>query len=493
MNPTLPNPTSLQSFSDISRLLILNTDSYKTSHYLQYPPGTSRVFSYIESRGGVHDRTVFFGLQYILKEYLAKPVNACDVELADEVCRAHGVPFNRAGWLHIVNAHQGRLPVRSLAGPEGSVVPTRNVLLTIENTDPACYWLTSFLETVLMRVWYPITVATNSWMCRQLIHKYLVETGDESTITGKLHDFGARGVSSMESALIGGMAHLVNFQGTDTLTAVLGARVYYGAAMAGFSTPAAEHSTITSWGRDGERDAYANMLSQYAQPGAVLAVVSDSYDLDHAVKKIWGQELRQQVMDSGALVVIRPDSGDPASMVLNTIRALDASFGSTVNAKGYRVLQHVRVLQGDGITIRSIRTILANLQFNGYSADNVAFSQGGALLQIVNRDDQRFAMKCSAVEVNGVWRDVFKSPRTDPQKRSRAGRQMLLQKGNEYRTEVEGSTAMASALEQGFSGALQVVFENGSLLVDDTLATIRERAEAAGGQYKPGYFSAVSS
>ena len=413
-----PATTALRSLADIARLLVLNADSYKMSHYAQYPPGTTTVFSYIESRGGVHDRTLFFGLQYILKEYFFAPVTAADVALAQTLCRGHGVPFNYDGWMHIVQVHQGRLPVRIAAVPEGTLVPTQNVLLTIENTDPACFWLTSFLETALMRIWYPTTVATNSWMCRQLIAKYVRETGDEAGIGLKLHDFGARGVSSLESALIGGMAHLVNFQGTDTLTAVLGAQTYYGEPMAGFSIPAAEHSTITSWGREGEADAYRNMLAHYGRPGSVLAVVSDSYDLGNAVKKIWGETLRQQVIDTGATVVIRPDSGDPATMVLNTVRALDATFGALVNDKGYRVLQHVRVMQGDGITIRSIRTILANLQFNGYSADNVAFGQGGALLQIVNRDDLRFAMKCSAVAVDGVWRDVYKDPVTDPAKRS---------------------------------------------------------------------------
>jgi nicotinamide phosphoribosyltransferase len=485
--------SALQSFGDISRLLVLNTDSYKTSHYLQYPPGTTKVFSYIESRGGVYDRTVFFGLQYILKEFFSKPVTAQDVALAGEVCGAHGVPFNSEGWMHIVNAHQGRLPVRICAVPEGSVVPNLNVLVTIENTDPACFWLTSFLETVLMRVWYPVTVATNTWMCKQLILKYLRETGDASGIGFKLHDFGARGVSSMESAMLGGMAHLVNFQGTDTLSAVLGARVFYGEPMAGFSIPAAEHSTITSWGKEGEADAYRNMLVRYAKPGALLAVVSDSYDLNHAVKRIWGEELRQQVIDSGATVVIRPDSGDPATMVLNTVKALDASFGSVVNAKGFRVLQHVRVIQGDGITVRSIRTILSNLQFNGYSADNVAFGQGGALLQIVNRDDQRFAMKCSAVEVNGELRDVFKDPVTDPHKRSKAGRLVLMKKDADYLTVSIGGASQQRAVVLGYSSAMQVVFENGELQIDDSLQSIRDRANAAAVDYRLGYFSASAA
>jgi nicotinamide phosphoribosyltransferase len=476
VNKELVMTTSLKSLADIARLTVLNTDSYKVSHWLQYPPGTSHVFSYVESRGGAHERTLFFGLQYILKEYFTKTVTADDVALAAEVCAAHGVPFNREGWLHIVNAHAGRLPVRIRAVAEGMLVPVHNVLVTIENTDPACAWLTSFLETALLRVWYPTTVATNSWATRQLIARYLNETGDPAGLPFKLHDFGARGVSSLESALLGGMAHLVNFMGTDTMSALLGARVYYGEPMAGFSIPAAEHSTITAWGRDGEADAYRNMLRQFAKPGSLVAVVSDSYDLEHAVKTLWGRELKQAVIDSGATVVIRPDSGEPTAIVLKTVQSLDESYGSDVNAKGYKVLRHVRVIQGDGITRQSIESILAALEAHGYSADNVAFGQGGALLQQVNRDTQRFAMKCSAVQVHGQWRDVFKDPVTDPEKRSKAGRLTLMRKGDAFATVRIESPAHAEHLESGWSEALRTVFEDGRLLIDDTFAQVRERA-----------------
>ncbi len=468
--------TSLKSLADIARLTVLNTDSYKASHWLQYPPGTSHVFSYIESRGGVHERTLFFGLQYILKEYFTKTVTADDVALAEEVCAAHGVPFNRDGWMLIVDAHQGRLPVRIRAVAEGTLVPVHNVLVTIENTDPACDWLTSFLETALLRVWYPTTVATNSWATKQLIARYLDKTGDPTGLPFKLHDFGARGVSSLESALLGGMAHLVNFMGTDTMSALLGARVYYGEPMAGFSIPAAEHSTITAWGRGGEADAYRNMLRQFAKPGSLLAVVSDSYDLDQAVKALWGDELKQAVIDSGATVVIRPDSGEPTAIVLQTVHSLDEAYGSDLNAKGYKVLRHVRVIQGDGITRESIDSILAALEAHGYSADNIAFGQGGALLQQVNRDTQRFAMKCSAVQVHGQWRDVFKDPVTDPEKRSKAGRLTLMRKGDAFATVRLEGPAHAEHLDSGASEALRTVFEDGRLLVDDTFAQIRERA-----------------
>jgi nicotinamide phosphoribosyltransferase len=235
---------------EISKSPILNTDSYKVSMFSQYPPGTTGVYSYIESRGGHYDKTLFFGLQAFIKEYLLKPITQADIDEAAEVLAAHGEPFNREGWQYILDQHKGYLPVVIKAVPEGSVVPVKNVLATIENTDPKCFWLTTWLETALLRaIWYPTTVATQSWSIRQLILNFLEKTGDTTLIDFKLHDFGARGVSSFESAGIGGAAHLVNFMGTDTLSGVLYARKYYGAGVAGFSIPASEHSISTSFGK----------------------------------------------------------------------------------------------------------------------------------------------------------------------------------------------------------------------------------------------------
>ena len=468
--------TPLHQFSDIARLLVINTDSYTTSHWLQYPPGTQTVFSYIEARGGTLPYTVFFGLQALLKEYFTRPVTADDVAMGAEVCAAHGLPFHREGWMHIVQAHGGRLPLRIRAVPEGTVVPVNHALVTVENTDPACWWLTSYVETALLRVWYPTTVATHSHATRRLIADALERSGDPSGLPFKLHDFGARGVSSLESAMLGGMAHLVNFQGTDTMTALLGARTYYGEPMAGFSIPAAEHSTITAWGREGELDAYRNMLRQFGKPGALLAVVSDSYDLDAAVTQLWGGALRDEVIASSATVVIRPDSGDPVTIVLRTVQSLDAAFGSDVNDKGFKVLRHVRVIQGDGITRQSIAAILAALEAAGYSADNVAFGQGGALLQQVNRDTLGFAMKASAVQVDGAWRDVYKAPVTDPAKRSKAGRLTLMRQGDVFATVRLDSPGGHEARASGASEVLRTVYEDGRLLVDDSFAAIRARA-----------------
>ena len=184
--------------------LLLNVDSYKASHYLQYPPNTTRVSSYVESRGGDFDRTLFFGLQAFLKGYLCTPFSKSDIDEATELFAAHGLPFHRAGFEHILSAHGGYLPLSIQALPEGTVVPTHHALVQVQNTDPSAFWLTSYLETSLLRaVWYPTTVATISHHARKLIGRYLSETADTTDgLPFKLHDFGARGAPPDQPELL---------------------------------------------------------------------------------------------------------------------------------------------------------------------------------------------------------------------------------------------------------------------------------------------------
>ena len=452
--------------------IIVDTDSYKASHFLQYPPHTTRLFSYLESRGGKYPATRFFGLQYILKRYLSTVVTAADVEEARALIVAHGEPFPYDGWMRVVNTHGGKLPLEVRAVPEGTLVPTHNVLMTVTNTDPELPWLVGWFETMLMRVWYPTTVATQSYYLKQIIRKALEDTSDhaEAELPFKLHDFGSRGVSSRESAGLGGLAHLTNFMGSDTLEALRTGRNYYGTDVAAYSIPAAEHSTITSWGKAHEVEAYRNMVNTFAKPGAVFAVVSDSYDLKYAINVHWGETLRQQVEESGATLVVRPDSGEPAAMVRLAVRALDAKFGSDLNSKGYKVLRHVRVMQGDGIDEESIREILQTVTGDGFSAENVGFGMGGALLQQVNRDTQRFAYKASAGLIDGHFQPIYKDPVTDPGKRSKDGVLDLVMENGRY------VTKQYQTFETEFPGSvLRVVFRNGELLVDDTLDEVRGR------------------
>ena len=455
---------------------ILSTDSYKFSHFLQYPAGTTRVYSYIESRGGKYPASVFFGLQAFLKEYLSKPFTKGDINEAEFIAKAHGEPFNRKGFEYILKVHGGYWPVRIRAPREGSLIPVSNVLVDIINTDPRCAWVTSFLETALLRsVWYPTTVATREFYLRKVIKEYLDKTADNADGIGfKLNDFGSRGASSTETSALGGMAHLTSFLGTDNVIALSAAMQYYSAnGPVGFSIPAAEHSTMTSWGgRDGEEASMRNMLTQFAKPGSLVAVVSDSYNLFNAVEKYWAGSLLDQVKSSGATVVIRPDSGDPIKTPVSVIERLMATLPESeviINSKGYKMLpSYFRVIQGDGVNEDTIPKILEALENRNISTDNIVFGMGAAMLQQLDRDTMKFAMKCSAIEVNSEWRDVFKDPITDQGKKSKKGLMDLVSINGVPTTLPRGTGWIDNGIQ-----LLRTVYENGKLENEITFDEIR--------------------
>ncbi len=455
--------------------LILNTDSYKASHYLQYPEKTETIFSYIESRGGIFPETVFFGLQILLKEYLVHPITLEMIEEAAEFWEQHGEPFHQDGWLSLLQKYNGYLPIRIRAVPEGSVIPTQNVLVTIENTDPEFYWLPQYLETLLLRgVWYPTTVASQSYVIKKIIYDYLTQTAEHPAelLPFKLHDFGARGVSSFESAGIGGVAHLVNFRGSDTVTGILTAKKYYGCPMAAVSVPASEHAVITVWGQSHEAEAYEHILKQFSKRGQIVSVVSDSYDIFNAVEHIYGEKLKEKIVNSGVSLVIRPDSGDPVMIVSRLLEILAEKFGYTTNSKGYKVLNQVRILQGDGINRHRIHEILEATTALSFSAENLIFGIGGVMLQQVHRDTLSFAMKVSAAKVNGIWREVYKTPLTDPNKNSKRGRLTLVREQGQYKT-VQIPYENTGAVP---NDVLRTVFENGKITKEYHFDEIRQRA-----------------
>lgn len=410
--------------------IILATDSYKLTHWKQYPEGTERVYSYFESRQGAeHVYTVFFGLQYILRHYLAGQVVTRErIEEADGLARAHfGTDlFNYEGWKHILDDHNGYLPLRIRAVPEGTRIPVSNVLMTVENTCPHCFWLTNAVESLLTHVWYPSTVATRSHAALKMIGSYVEKTGgDPAGIPFMLHDFGYRGASSHESAAIGGAAHLLASRGTDTLPAMLLAINDYGATLdsLAFSVPATEHSVMTSLGREGEAELVANLLDKY--PKGILSVVGDSYDIYNFTTTV-GTRFHDEVVSRDGKFVVRPDSGDnPAAQMVDLSHNLWAHFHGTTNEAGYKVFDpHVGLLWGDGLESPAIEEILEATGDAGYAAENYVFGQGGGTLQKVNRDMQRFAFKCSAQMRDGEWVDIFKDP-LDSSKVSKRGRMAL--------------------------------------------------------------------
>ena len=447
---------------------ILLTDSYKLTHWLMYPKELEYMYTYFESRKGAeYPETVFVGLQVIIKRFLCIKITMEHIDEAEEICNLHLGPglFNRNMWEHILYAHNGKLPLIIKAVPEGTVVPINNVLMTIENTDSKCAALVGHFETILTHVWYPSTVATVSRTIKHIIKPYVYETCDDMlSLPYMLHDFGYRGVETIDAAGMGGLGHLVNFCSTDTLEAVLFVRRYYGDKMVGFSVPASEHSNMTIKGVIGEYGMIEHIIDKF--PTGIISCVMDSYNINDAIKFLC--LIKNKILTRNGKFVIRPDSGDPVGVIMDVLQLLEQSFPVNLNKKGYKVLDsHIGIIYGDGLTTNVIEKILQVLKSNGWASCNIVFGMGGGLLQKVNRDTQRNAMKCSAV----TWSDhrttdVYKDP-IGSDKKSKSGKQKLIYVNNEYKT-------VRLDEYSDLPDLLQIVFENGEQYNTTTFKEIRE-------------------
>ncbi|MCI5059852.1 MAG: nicotinate phosphoribosyltransferase [Alphaproteobacteria bacterium] len=505
---------------------INEADSYKVSHYRQYPEGTTHVSSYIEARksayakefGEEYNYALFFGLQAFIKDHLAVPITQDDIDLAELLFEAHGEPFNKEGWQYILDTYEGRLPVEIRALPEGTVAPVSNAMVEVINTDSNCAWLTSYIETAMLRgVWYTTTVATQSRISKDIISGLLDETSDHpESIDFMLHDFGARGVSSTESAALGGMSHLVSFLGTDTVSGMIAAMRYYdseyeefltqtpdnpkramikllqkmkqdGRPVPAFSVEASEHSTMTIKGPDGEIEQIKNMIEMAkAEPEKIVSIVSDSYDYFHAVGHLYGEKFKNDILEAGkqgSRVVIRPDSGDPVATTLQTFEILADKYADeiTTNSKGYKTLPDcLRILWGDGIDPTGVKDILEALKEKGWSAENMVFGMGGGLLQKLNRDTLGFAMKASYAKINGKDYEVYKDPKTGKgafNKKSKRGRLATIWNGVAFQTK------NISDLKPGEKDLLGVVYRNGKILRHQEFSQIRDIANHTANLY----------
>ena len=461
----------------IENNICLLTDSYKVTHHYFYPKGTEKIYSYLESRVGAEfNKTIFYGLQYILKKYLeGQIVTQEKIDEADNLIANHIGPdiFNRDGWQYILDEHDGHLPIEIKAVAEGTPVDVGNALMTVENTDDKSYWLPNYLEPLLLQVWYPSTVATLSAEVRKLCNFYLEVTGSvKDNLDFMLHDFGYRGATSTESSMLSGSAHLLSFSGTDTIAALTIPENYYNDSnLYGFSVQATEHSVMTSLGPEGEISQILNVIDN-AKDG-VLSLVIDSYNyrnfLEESRKS--GTELNEAILNfldgEDNKVVFRPDSGEPVSTTIDCLNLLSEGFGSHLTDKGYKVFDlNIGLLWGDGLNYQKIRDILFAMKSAGWAAQNIIFGMGGGLHTAVNRDTQRNAFKCSAQLRDGVWHDIFKNP-LDSSKKSKTGRFKLIRENNSFRTvpiDIEGEDY------------LQTVFKDGELLIDDTFADIKQRA-----------------
>lgn len=477
--------------------LVLLSDGYKYSHPKFYPNGTSKIISYLESRGGKFDNLVFFGLTAFIKKYLSGvAILKEDVDEAYEYLGGDNGSFGREGIFdrskfdYIVEKHGGKLPIKIKAAPEGSVIPTRNVLMTIENTDPNCAWLTNFLESLLLQIWYPITVASISREVKKIAKEHFranttmdLETQD-FLLQYVLNDFGFRGVSSVESSSIGGAAHLINFYGSDNTVAARFISQYYNSDIVNLSVPATEHSIMTIKGEEGEQDMIRRVLETH--PSGIVACVMDSYNIFRAIPEYLGGELKELILsrpsEPGNQLVIRPDSGDPKRTLEEVFKLLFETFGFKLNSKGFKVLPpQIRVLQGDGVNINSIREIYEMLNDLKISPENLVFGMGGKLLQSeIDRDTQKFAIKACYAIINGVEHDVVKSPTemnangeiVKSFKKSKSGKLKLVKTHDSYET-------ITSKMENFdmIKDELITVFLNGELIKDYTFEEVRENAK----------------
>jgi nicotinamide phosphoribosyltransferase len=369
--------------------LILKTDSYKLTHGAMYPDNTKGVYSYLEARTGARDPyTVFFGLQALLKDIADNIVTLGDMEEARGIADVHLGPgiFNEKGWRKVIHEYGGRLPLRIKAVAEGTPVPVGNVMMTVENTDPDLYWLTNALESKLLHVWAPTTVATTSRQVKMMLYDKLHDAGHSdaeiaAAIDFMLHDFGYRGVSSKdESAAIGGAGHLVNFLGTDTLVALRFARDYYGADLStlGFSVPATEHSIMTSQGAGGVRPRLVQTCSTSTRPASCRSSATPTTS-SSSRQRSWGPRSRSRCWRATA----RWSSGPTRATRSPGPRVAEHpwdDFGGTETSKGFRVLDpHVGALWGDGLDgPDEIERIVDAVMAAGFSPDPTSSSAWAA-------------------------------------------------------------------------------------------------------------------
>lgn len=448
----------------------LDTDSYKVAMWNMLPDGVTRTFSYGESRGGRYPATVFFGLQPFLRQLADLRVTPGMIEEAADFYAKHGLSFNRAGWEHIANEHGGRLPVRIRAVPEGTLVPTRNVMVTVENTDPAVPWLTTWLETALLRqVWYATTVATRIFYMKERLIPYFEETSDTMDMSFALIDFAARGCSSRETNEIGTAAFLTSFFGSDSVTGIRHTNHHYSHDMAGFSVPATEHSIMCSWGEAREAEGIKTLIERLGGPGKIVSIVGDTWDIYRFAG--YCADMAEWIKSTGTTLVVRPDSGDMADVIEKLLPILDAGFGWKMNSKGYKVLDGVKILWGDGINEDTCTIPFEAAMRAGYSADSIFVGSGGGLMQAnIDRDTCKFAFKACAIEIDNDWEGIAKDPVTDKGKRSKKGRIKLIRTDGLLHTEPFADSR---------ADVLQTVYENGYLYNTVTLDIVRARVRAA--------------
>jgi len=408
------------------------TDSYKAGHFIQYPEA-QKMIAYGEFRAPFNNdktdnRFVFYGIRYFVENYLSHRWTQQEIDSADKFFSTHNAgglpyPWPKDLMQAMITENNGYFPVKLQALPEGTCAHI-HVPVFVITAEGKWSRLVTFLETILTHLWYPTTVATLSRRTRELVDVAFDTSVDpelDFLRTSRLHDFGFRGCTCVEQSIIGGTSHLLNFEGTDTMSAAYYAQFHLnGGKPVASSIPATEHSVMTAWPT--EVHAIRKMIQEFGGDNCLFATVMDSYDYTNALETILPVMHKEKVAKGKSVWVLRPDSGNPTEVILQALHAADKVAGHTVNSKGFKVVNGLSALQGDGIGYAQIKDILEKVIAEGWSASNVVFGMGGGLLQKVNRDTMSFATKLSFIRyADGTNRNVMKKPKTDGGKCSLPG------------------------------------------------------------------------
>jgi nicotinamide phosphoribosyltransferase len=465
---------------DLKISLICMTDSYAFSHPELYRPGIQAMSSYGSPRVRGNRHIVPFGMQMFLKKYFTQRVTMEDIDAAERFTEGHfgRKMLAREGWEHIVREYGGYIPLTIRSVPEGMVIPSELPLYSVTSFDPKVAWMSSAVEMMLIRaIWYPTSVATRDYSFKSMLRRFYQKTmPDISGLNFALHDFGGRGVTSSEQAQIGGAAHLVNFMGSDTVEGILAANFYYRSPMSAFSVPATQHSVECSFGgsRDGARAYLRHVLTTMAKPGTTVSIVIDGYDT-YREAELLCTEFQDMIVNSGAKVVFRPDSGDMLEVVPRLLALQARAFGSKINSLGYWTINNVGVIQGDGVDEPIAEKLMRSVTESGLTADSVIFGSGGNLLQKMDRDTFKFAQKGSAIYVEGRWQGIAKKPATDASKSSLEG--VMTTAVSTLTNEYMAADLSRGPLSPDVRDVHQLVYQNGKLYNETTMDEVRQRAQ----------------
>lgn len=479
---------------------IMATDGYKLDHPRMLPKGTTRMYENFTPRAtripGASS-VVFFGLQSFLRRHLIDSANRTffsrpksDViydyqKFLDGYLGDNDVPTDHIAALHDL----AYIPLEFCALPEGTQVPYKVPMFTIENTHDDFAWLPGYIETPMSAsLWLPCTSATTALRYSKLLEMYAEVTGgDPPFVSFQGHDFSFRGMGSHAAAALSGAGHLLSFAGTDSIPAIqLLHDDYAGAGLIGGSVPATEHSVMCAGGEGyDELKTFRRLMEIY--PRGVLSVVSDTWDL----WKVLGETLpalKTEIMARNGKLVIRPDSGDPVLIITGdemaepgtpahkgVIQMLWDTFGGRVNGTAYRELDsHIGAIYGDSITEERARQICQRLKDQGYASTNIVFGIGSYTYQFVTRDVHGFAIKATWARINGEERMLSKNPVTDSGDKKSARGRMVVVRENKSIKMIDGLTQYEQCLYGG-ENLLQPVWRNGRFLKRQTLADIRMR------------------